>query len=330
MRAANTGNISHPSGSIAVNLGEERIDDTTVYKIQERVKFYIDGLNHTYYIPVGENEYYMYEWDLEQNMLKESLNSLVIEVPDIEGVSIEVESIELKKRSFFALDSQINYFLRKNFNIPQINRYLTPVYVFLILFLILYLIFVLMFPKHKRKADSRSMRYKGASKISRSSFLYILPVVLAVVLLLAGSSLYFMGNSFFTAKSFWSSYRQYIISGNLKDTYRGFYDFEDYILWLDKRIAENENLIVLLRGEPVYLMAEMAYNLYPRDLKFINTGGKNKEQIIDEIKDINTLSKDSYIFINVLTREDFFDSENLIFIDSYSDTGGFLFKLGNI
>ena len=73
MKATNTGDVEHPYGSLAINLGDEIIDGRNVYSIRERVKFHVDGLNHRYFVPIGENRYHMYEWGLEQNRLKENI-----------------------------------------------------------------------------------------------------------------------------------------------------------------------------------------------------------------------------------------------------------------
>jgi hypothetical protein len=327
IRATNTGNVSYPESSIAIKLGDEIIDNKTVYSIQERVEFHIDGLAHNYYVPVGENRYYTHNWGLEQDRLKDSIKSLEIEIPDIEGVNIEVEEIELKKRNFFALDSYINYFLKNTFKISYINRYLTPVYVLLILFLILYGIFMAMFYKDLRKNDLRLQDRASFLEVKKSRFIFILPFTMFYILLLIATSFYFAGNYFFTVKSYWDSYKRDIVSGNLRNTYKGFYDFEEYISWLDKKIPEKDNLILLVRGKPVYIMAEMAYNLYPRDVKFIDTGNNNRSQIIEEIRDINLKYGDSYSYIVLLSEEDFHSSEDFILLDSYTDNSGFLFKL---
>ena len=117
------------------NTGINIAGSPGIYKIQERTRIFVDGIQHTYYIPVGENKYWRYDWNLDGPTLKEQINSLEIEIPKIEGVDIQINSISLNKRLIFAADSHINYFFKSYFQLSYIDRYLTPAYIFLISFL---------------------------------------------------------------------------------------------------------------------------------------------------------------------------------------------------
>ena len=52
-------------------------------------------------------------------------------------------------------------------------------------------------------------------------------------------------------------------------------------------MPEGQNIIVLVKGEPVYIMAQMAYGLYPRDIKFINISSMSADEIADKITSLN-------------------------------------------
>lgn len=346
MTAENLKDVQVPTTSIAVNLSEETIDlpfnpeendkssneagnqnnlnKKSAYTIQERSKIFIDGINHTYYIPVGENKYWTYDWSSEGLIKKNSIDNLVIEMPEIDGILIDINKIELKKRNFLALDLYINYFFKNYFNITYINRYITPTYVFLILCLLMLTINKLISINVIKKLQIKTYNKRA---IVKKITLFPLLILILSILILTLFSFYFINNNLFIIKSYWNSYKKYILSGNLDKTYYGFYNFEKFIYWIDKKIPEGENLIVLLRGEPVYIMAEMVYNLYPRDLKFLNVSNKNSKQIISDIEKINLDSKNKYKYIVILSKEDILQFPELTFVDKYRQTGGYIFKL---
>jgi len=346
MTAENLKDVQFTTTSIAVNLSEETIDlpfntkendknsnktgnqnnlnKKSAYTIQERFKIFIDGINHTYYIPVGENKYWTYNWSPEGLIKKTSIDNLVIEMPEIDGILIDINKIELKKRNFLAPDSYINYFFKNYFDITYINRYFTPTYIFLILCLLMLVINKLISINVIKKLLIKTPNKKV---IVKKITLFPLHILILLILILTLFSFYFINNNLFIIKSYWDSYKKYILSGNLDKTYYGFYNFEKFIHWIDKTIPEGENLIVLLRGEPVYIMAEMVYNLYPRDLKFLSVSNKSSKQIISDIEKINLDSKNKYKYIVILSKEDILQSSELTFIDKYRQTGGYLFKL---
>jgi hypothetical protein len=74
----------------------------------------------------------------------------------------------------------------------------------------------------------------------------------------------------------------------------------------------------------------MAYNLYPKDIKYIDVSKKNDQQILDEIKEINQTGKNSkfnYKYIVILSNEDLPQTAGLELIDKYRENGGFLYRL---
>ncbi|MCL4377026.1 MAG: hypothetical protein M1409_01390 [Actinobacteria bacterium] len=300
VKAENINQGEIPESSISISW--THIKDEIPGLNELNFKIFIDGIKHKYFVPAGENK----EWAFPgSNNLITGIN---INVPEIEGLRTNIEKIELKRRTIIAFDSYINYYLRKSFNIKYINRMLIPAYIFMLLSIILFLIYRSLF------------RNTGNNKPLKT----ILFSLLAVLVLF---SFYFTAQSFFTSKSYFDAYKKYISSGKLDKTYRGFYDFENFINWADGKIPKGENIIVLLRGEPVYIMSELAYNLYPRDLKFINISGKDPGTVSAEIKDINNKNSGKYRYVIILSSEDISGTEQLELIDKYRQNGGFIYWL---
>ena len=331
MTAKNTGNVEYPEGSFSVKLDSYKVNtlnssdfkstdkshtiqnDKLNYAIYDRTKFYIDGIKHSYYVAVGQNKFYINSFALGSKVLKKEIKTLVIEFPNIDGVKLDIEKIEFKQRTFFALDSLINYFLKNYLNISHINRYITPVYVFILLISAIYIFY-------------RLILKSKFNKILNSSLSYTL---LALVLF---SAFYFIAaNNFYTVKSYWDCYKKYLICRNCSNIYYGFYNFEKFIYWLDKILPAEENLTVLVNGQPVYIMAEMVYNLYPRDIKFIDAGLNNPDKVIKELEKLNMLENKSYSYryLVILSDKNIINSEKLKFISSYRKTGGFLYFFNN-
>ena len=305
--AKNSGLAEYPYGSIAVNLSEEKTDilnsdsldndakdlsqntkadsnteidninSTEIYRIQERASIFVDGIRHTYYIPVGENKYYRYKWSIDGPSLKGQISSLEIEIPKIDGVDIQINSIALNKRLIFAADSHINYFFKSYFQLSHIDRYLTPAYIFLILFIAVFFLF-----RFLLKRTSGNNEGTKANNLKPGAVAALVPLLLLILF-----SFYFINNYVFTVKGYWDSYKQYIISGRLDETYYGFSDFKKFVAWVGEKVPQDQNVIVLVKGEPIYIMAQMAYGLYPRDIKFIDISKMSAGETADKIKSIN-------------------------------------------
>ncbi|MCG2789665.1 MAG: hypothetical protein L6405_06935 [Actinomycetia bacterium] len=330
IRAENIGNVKYPSSSIAVkweHITDKASDDTGMAEIkkQQTCRIVIDGIRHSYYIPIGENPVWTQisgpggtidSDSLDNNIVSDNfVSSISIEPPEIEGIEIKISEVKLIRRLFLPLDSYINYWAKKLMNIEQINRFLTPAYIFLTFSLILFFIYILL--------------YRGAAKERQKITPAKILIFISTAILLA-FSFYFIALNSFTIKSYVDSYRQYIIKAEFDKTYEGFYNFRRFISWIGQKVPEGENIIVLLRGEPVYIMSELAYNLYPKDIKYVDVSKKNDQQILSEIRKINQAGKNNkfnYKYIVILSHEDILQTEDLKLIDKYKENGGFLYKL---
>jgi len=348
IKAENIGNVKYPSSSVMVrweHVSDKTIGDTGMAEINNQQTFpvVIDGIKHSYYIPTGENP--AWTQDSESDGITDSdknsdvsndnaISSISVELPEIEGIEIKISGLKLIRRLFLPLDSFINYQAKKLMSIEQINRFITPAYIFLTFCLILFLIHILFY---REKLSNISVK----NETSKNTFTNtlndkkqkILPIKILVVIstaILLIFSLYFIALNSFTIKSYVDSYRQYILKGEFGKTYEGFYNFKRFISWIGQKVPEGENIIVLLRDEPVYIMSEMAYNLYPKDIKYIDVSKKDDKQILNEIKEVNQTGKNTnlnYRYIVIISREDVFQSKDLELIDKYRENGGFLYKL---
>ena len=74
-------------------------------------------------------------------------------------------------------------------------------------------------------------------------------------------------------------------------------------------------------------MSEMSYNLYPRDIKFINISNKENGQILDEIININSKDSNNYKYIIALSEEDSTSLKDLNLIFKYRENSGFIYKI---
>ena len=298
LNAKNNESSDFPAGSINIKWKYENQADYDPLN-QESMRIFVDGFSHTYMAAVGENK----NWKSN-----EKIASLLIEVPEVKGVSIKISEISLNKRLIFPLDSFINKFFKENFPIRDINRFLTPTYIGLLV--ILAMVYLL-------KLFSRRVM---TGKIMFSASVIILFIF----------SVYFFKNEIITVKSYYDAYKKNIHQADLKNTYLGFYDFEKFISWAADKIPANENLIVLIRGEQIYIESEMAYNLYPRDIKFINISQSTTEKIAGEISRINSEASSqnkNYKYLIALSDEDIKDDKILKFQYSYRTNAGLIYML---
>ncbi len=304
--ARNTSSVDYPAGTAAIKWNP--VDDETASTDQQKFKIYIDGISHDYYVPVGENKYWTGTG---------SIQDLVLEIPQIEGVEIEVGQISLKDRIAYPADIYISKKLQalSDGTTRTIDPFLIPTYIFLILFLTLSAIFYFLF----RSYYSNQGR-KISQVIKKAVFIFIISILLLF-------SVSFVYKEIITVKSYWDSYKKHIVAGSLDETYFGFYDFEKFIMWVDGAVPEGKDIIVYVRGEPVYIMSEMAYNLYPRDIKFINISGKTFDEINAEIESINDAHKDAYNYLIALSEDDTASAFQFELLSRYRTTGGFIYKL---
>lgn len=303
--ASSPNSADYPSGTAAIKWFHP--SDGTAHTYQQRFKLYIDGARHRYYIPLGTNE----GW-----VPSSGFDNMVVELPPVEGTDMEISSVVFRKRIFFPLDI---YLGRKLLGVAgsgpiNINNFLIPSYILLLLFLILCLIYYLLFRSFYSKKINPGMIVK------RAVFIFIL----SVLVLFSATYIY---NGVFTIKSYWKAYGDNVMSGELEDTYQGFYDFEKFIIWADNVIPQGKDIIVFVRGEPVYIMSEMAYNLYPRDIKFKNISGRTLDEINAEIESMNEASEDGYEYLIALSEDDAHFASQFELIARYRTTGGFIYEI---
>ncbi len=74
-------------------------------------------------------------------------------------------------------------------------------------------------------------------------------------------------------------------------------------------------------------MSEMAYNLYPRDIKFINISGKTYDEINAEIESINKAAEDTYDYLITLSEDDTASAFRFELLSRYRTTGGYIYQL---
>ena len=316
--AKNTSSVDYPVGTAAIKWstanGEAASTD------QQKFKIYIDGISHNYYIPVGENKYWTGTGKGKETVLVTgpgNIRNLVLEIPQIEGVDIKVGQILLKERIAYAADIYISRKIQdlSGETTRAINPFLIPTYILLILFLILSAIFFFLFRSYFKNQGK-----KISQMIKKAVFIFIISILLLF-------SVSFIYTEIITVKSYWDSYKKHIVAGSLDQTYLGFYDFEKFIMWVDGTIPEGMDIIVYVRGEPVYIMSEMAYNLYPRDIKFINISGKTFNEINAEIESINDAHKDTYNYLIALSEDDTSSAFRFELLARYRTTSGFIYKI---
>lgn len=278
--AKNVSSVDFPKGTVNIRwkYADSGESDYTTSEV-EKFQIFVDGIAHDYHINIGENP----KWDTSGKMIGE----IKVELPAVDGVNIEIKKISVRERLAEPIDSHINRFFLNNFSIREVNRFFIPAYLGFIM---------LCFFIYSLKLVSK--------KVITGKIAFSFAAIILVVF-----SFYYIKNEIFTVKSYFDSYRKNIAEGDFKNTYLGFYDFEKFIAWLDENTPEEDNMIVLIRGEQIYIMSEMAYNLYPKDIRFINISGKS----LDDIEaDIDIAVKDSgqkYSYLVSLSKDDFIDMD---------------------
>ncbi|MGM0368042.1 MAG: hypothetical protein ACQEP2_05635 [Actinomycetota bacterium] len=291
IKAANPRSIDFPKGTASI------IWDSGEPLHIQKFDIFIDNTAHNYYVPIGENPYWQKTGQVER---------AEILLPQVDNIKVEVENISFNRRSLFPIDSAVNSFFRENFDLNHINRFQSPAAILFIAISILYSIYFLIF----RPAGSKTN-----------------PIIITATTILVLFSFYFLQIQYHTIKSYYQAYQKSIKQREFSTTYQGFYDFEKFISWLDRNIPEDQNLILLVRGQPGYIMSEMAYNLYPKDIRFVNISEKEEQDIIEEITLINDRNNMAYSHIVALSEKDKISSHRLTLENSYRETGGFIYIL---
>jgi len=301
--ASNTDSVDYPSGTAAIKWTHTSDEAADTY--QQRFKLYIDGASHNYYVPLGANK----GW-----VPSTGFDNMVLELPPVEGTDIGISSVVLRKRIFFPLDIYLGRKLQGTALTGSINNFLIPAYILLFLFLILCLMYYLLF------RSSPGKKINPGLIVKKAVFIFILSVLMFF-------SATYVYDGVFTIKSFWKAYGDNVMSGELEDTYQGFYDFEKFIIWADNVIPQGKDIIVFVRGEPVYIMSEMAYNLYPRDIKFKNISGRTFDEINADIESMNEASEDGYEYLIALSEDDAYFASRFELLARYRTTGGFVYEI---
>ncbi len=207
--ARNTSSVDYPAGTAAIRWNTP--DNETAGTDQQKFKIYIDDMSHNYYVPVGENKYWTRAGEgPERGSEARSGNiwNLVLEIPQIEGVEIEVGQISLKDRIVYPVDIYISSKIQDLSDGPTrtINPFLIPAYILLFLFLILSAVYFFLF----RSYYSNQGR-KISQVIKKAVFIFII----SILLLFAVS---FVDKEIITVKRYWDSYNKHIVAGSLDHT----------------------------------------------------------------------------------------------------------------
>jgi len=291
VKAQNPVSADYPYSSILVKFSGR--DNTGG---QYRMRINIDGRNKLYYVPLSREG---------------TDGDMILEIPDLEGIDISIESLALKKRIFFPLDMFLEEKLAGDHQIfRSTGHFLITAYALLLLLMILAASYCILFV---RPAKNRC--YRKA----------VLIVLLSIMLFFTAISI---RNEFSALRSYWTSYGDNFLSGNIEDTYKGIYDFERFISWADDNLPVDRGAIVFVKGEPVYIMSEMAFNMYPRDLEFLDITGKSREDIEKDLSDLAIEHDGKYSCLIVLSADD----SGLVgpqyrIIDRYNAAGGLLYVL---
>jgi hypothetical protein len=301
LQAENTGSANYTSGTAV--LAWNSLDNGYEDQYQERFKIYFDSSRHNYYIYAGQNR----NWSEVS-----TIGGITFEIPLLDGIDIRLLDIALKERIFYPVDISLARLLENPLQpgYARINWLLIPSYIFFLISLILTGIYIILF---KHKASGRKV-------FKRMVF------VLILVLLLFFSATYIYREAI-SLRRYWKAYRDDILSGDIEGTYLGLYDFEKFILWAQKTIPDESNIIVLVKGEPVYILSEMAFNMYPRDIKFVDISGNTFNEVKSILEDLSGIKKDAYDYLVILSEDDIRIASGFELIARYRSTGGYIYKL---
>jgi len=305
IKAVNSGRANFPGGTATASWTSGSGDDT-VYG-RQNFKIVIDGSPHSYYIQLGSAR----DW-----YTMPAAGSILIEPPVFNGIDAEVLDVSLKERIFFPVDIYLSTILKEHI-IPEyrpINRFLIPVYLLLFSVTVLAGIYYLIFGRHPDTGLKEKKKAKGAVFLS----------ILCILIFFSATYIY---NEVLAVRSYWDAYGDDIASGNIADTYQGIYDFEEFIKWADTVIPDEHSVIVFVNGDPVYIKSEFAYNMYPRDVRFIDIRGKTKDQVTSEIDELYYAYK-GIDYLIVLSENDQWLAYGYSQVTYYRSNGGFIYDLG--
>ena len=267
-----------------------------------RLKTYFDGLSHRYHVPLG----------LETGWHEASeISSMRLELPDFEDIDMEVIKVHLRERLFFPADIYLAGLLKSPAApvYASINRFLIPSYIFILLLILLAGIYMMM--------RGRPFAWKA---FKRTVFI----TILLILIFFSSAGIY---DEVRAVRSYWSAYGDDLMSGEIEDTYLGIYDLEKFIAWADETIPEGRDIIVFVKGEPVYIMSEFAYNMYPRDIRFVDISGKTFNEVKAILEDIDDIYGSKYNYLIILSEENTNLASRYELIARYRSNGGYIYKL---
>ena len=256
--------------------------------------FFIDNATHRYRIPVGQNR----KWTAAP------VRSFLIETREIEGITLSIREVSLKRRVPVAIDARLNRWAIGFFGLRDMPPYFFPAIVLLAASLIAGFAYIKIF--------------KPAGIYFRSIVL-----VLSFVLLLS-FGFFFFRSQIITMKSHFISQKETVKNEGLPYTYAGFLDFRLFLGFIDDSIEKEEGVLFLVRGKPVYIMSEALYSLYPRKIRFVDLSQSHSEVLAD----INS-QKDLQLIV-ALTAEDLMLIRNikgLVLQDRYRQDAGFILRI---
>lgn len=291
IEAINTGRSDNQFASAYLLLPDQKHD----------FRLIIDGITHTYYIYPGKSLNYLEG---------PGFVSLALELPELDGIDFKVTGITFSRRIAYPVDIKSAQYLISAFGSETISSLIVSFYIGIFLILLIIPLFFFIFKPKKKIAKVISVSLLAS--------------------LLVFSSLFYI-RSVYVAKSYYDSFIDEISQGRIDEIYQGFYGFRKFIKWLGKKIPSGSDIVVFMRGSPVYLRSELAYNLYPRDIRFIDISGNDKMQVIDTLESlarekryIVLLTEKDKIFLKGLENDISF---RIVFESKYREDAGYIFRM---
>jgi hypothetical protein len=260
----------------------------------EDFTFFIDNATHRYRVPVGQNR----RWTAAP------VHSFFVETREIEGISMSLREVSLKRRMPAAIDARLNRWAVGFFGLRSISPYFFPATILLAASLLAGFAYIKIF-------KPAGIHFRG------------IVFVLSFALLLS-FGLFFFRSQLITIKSHFISQKETIKSQGLQYTYAGFLDFRKFLGWIGENTGKEEGLLFLVRGQPVYIMSEAVYSLYPRKIRFVDLSQSHSEVLAD------IHSQKDFQVIIALTAQDFMRIRNikgLTLEDRYRQDAGFILRI---
>lgn len=291
LKASNTKGSDYQKISGVIKAGD----------LDYHISIYIDSFSHGYYIYPGLEEGYPGQ---------ESIEKLYFSLPQLHCIEYEVEKINLSRRVFYPVDIKAVSFVVSLFSLDELSMVLMSFYMAVFLAILLFIAFYFIFrPK------------KAITKI----------ISISLISMALAYSVWFFARSIFITKSYYYSYADDIALGRPDLSYEGFYGFERFIKWVDTSIPRSKDLVVFTRGEPVYLKSELAYNLYPRDIDFMDIAGNDRQIIAERLaknaakgRYLILLSSGDRPYLKSITNSGLLNAE---LVSKYKEDAGFIYRL---